>query len=439
MASFIHNITLNTISRILIALFSALSTIIIARAFGPVGKGVFTMAAFLPSLALNFGHFGLGNANTYFVAQDKEKTKKSFYNSFWLGLIIGYIFIVVFALLYRFYPEQILGKGDIGIRYFLLSLFTVPFVLWENFYQGIFVGKQEFKFFNLVSLLSKVLLFIGLILFACLLKLDMRVSVIYYLLLMILPAVIYTIYFFSKYGFPIEFDKEIFKQTISYGFRSYLACLLAFLILRSDIYILNYFRGLEEVGLYSLAVGFCDGILLLVSSITLVLFPKITENQEQALDLTLKVCRITSFIVGLIILICFIFGKLFISLIFGNQFLASLPAFYILLPAAYFWSLISFLTQFLASKGIPWPTVYLWLPGVCINIILNIIFIPQYGIVAAALTSLIAYFVTFILYFIYLQTFNKIHISNLVIPRLTDLKSIIQNIFKKYENQPTRI
>ncbi len=422
MASFVRNITLNTISRILIAIFSALSTIIIARAFGPVGKGVFTMAAFLPTLALNFGHFGLGNANTYLIAQDKEKTKKSFYNSFWLGLIIGYIFIVVFALLYRFYPEQILGKGDIGIRYFLLSLFTVPFVLWENFYQGVFVGKQEFKFFNLVSLLSKLLLFIGLIILACILKLDMRVSVVYYLLLMTLPAVIYTIYFFSRYGFPVGFDKEIFRQTISYGFRSYLACLLAFLILRSDLYILNYFRGLEEVGWYSIATSFCDGILLLVSSITLVLFPKITENQDQALDITLKVSRIISFIVGLIVILGLIFGKLFISLIFGKNFIAALPAFYILLPATYFWALTSLLTQFCASKGYPWISVMIWMPSLIINIVLNIIFIPAYGIIAAALTSLIAYFVTFVLHYIYLQKYKATSLFSILIPVKHEIK-----------------
>jgi len=427
MSSFTKNIAITFSSRFFAAIFAALATIIIARAFGPVGKGIFTMVAFFPSLALNLGHLGLGNANTYLIAQDKERTKKSFYNSFWGGLIIGWFFIIIFTLIYRFYPHEILGKGDIGTRYFLFSLITIPFILWENFYQGIFVGRQEFKFFNLISLFSKILLFVGLLILALVLKPDMRYSVFYYLFLMVVPAIIYSIYFLIHYGFPFEFDKQIFFKTVNFGIRAYLACLLAYLVLRSDIYLVNLFRGLKEVGLYSVAVGFADAILLIVSSTALVLFPKITENQEQSLDTTFKVSRVISFIIGTIVIISFIFARWLIPLLFGINFVASLPAFYILLPAIYFWSITSFLTQFFASKGYPWIAVFIWLPGLVINIILNIVYIPKYGIIAAAFTSLIGYFLTFVLHYIYLQKYSKTFLSMILIPKKQEIKNLIKN------------
>ena len=396
------------------------------------------MVAFFPSLALNFGHLGLGNANTYLISQDKEKSKKSFYNSFWYGLIIGWLFIAVFALIYRFSPTQLVGKGQIGSWAFYLSLFAIPFILWENFYQGIFVGKQEFKFFNLVILFSKILLFLGLIFLIYFFKVDLsniKIAIFYYVLLISFPAIIYSLYFFFQYGFPFEFDKEIFQKAINFGIRSYLACLLAFLVLRSDIYFLNYFRGLEEVGWYSLAVGFCDGILLLISSITLVLFPKITENQEQGLETTLKISRITSLILFAIILFSYLFGKPIILILFGEQFINSILPLYILLPAIYFWAITNILLQFLASRGIPWPTVYLWLPGLLINIILNFLFIPKYGIMAAALSSLLTYSLTFMFYFFYVRKFGKMRLSDLSIPKFPELKSIIKIITNKVTNK----
>jgi len=419
MPSFFKNITFTFSSRFLAAIFTSLSTILISRAFGPVGKGIFTMVAFFPALALNFGHLGLGNANTYLISQDKEKTRKSFYNSFWYGLIIGWFFMVVLALIYRFSPTSLVGKGQIGSWAFYLSLFAIPFVLWENFYQGIFVGRQEFKFFNLIILFSKILLFIGLVFLIYFYNINLsniKIAIIYYVLLMSLPAIIYSLYFVFQYGFPFEFDKEILRKTISFGIRSYLACLLAFLVLRSDIYFLNYFRGLEEVGWYSLAVGFCDGILLLISSITLVLFPKITENQEQGLETTLKVSRITSLALFVIIIFSYLFGKPIILLLFGEQFLNSILPLYILLPAIYFWAITNFLSQFFASKGFPWTSVLIWLPGLIINVILNIIFIPRYGIIAAALTSLLGYGLTFILHYFYLQKLKKTSIFEIIIP-----------------------
>jgi len=431
MSSFFKNITFTFSSRFLSAIFTSLSTILIARAFGPAGKGIFTMVAFFPSLALNFGHLGLGNANTYLISQDKEKSKKSFYNSFWYGLIIGWLFIAVFALIYRFSPTQLVGKGQIGSWAFYLSLFAIPFILWENFYQGIFVGKQEFKFFNLVILFSKILLFLGLIFLIYFFKVDLsniKIAIFYYVLLISFPAIIYSLYFFFQYGFPFEFDKEIFQKAINFGIRSYLACLLSFLILRSDIYILNYFRGLEEVGWYSLAVGFCDGILLLISSITLVLFPKITENQEQGLETTLKISRITSLILFVIILFSYLFGKPIILILFGKQFINSILPLYILLPAIYFWAIINFLSQFFASKGFPWTSVLIWLPGLIINVILNIIFIPRYGIIAAALTSLIGYFLTFILHYLYLQKYSKTFLSTILITNKQEIRNLIGKV-----------
>ena len=437
MPSFFKNITFTFSSRFLAAIFTSLSTILISRAFGPVGKGIFTMVAFFPALALNFGHLGLGNANTYLISQDKEKTRKSFYNSFWYGLIIGWFFMVVLALIYRFSPTSLVGKGQIGSWAFYLSLFAIPFVLWENFYQGIFVGRQEFKFFNLIILFSKILLFIGLVFLIYFYNINLsniKIAIIYYVLLMSLPAIIYSLYFVFQYGFPFEFDKEILKKAISFGIRSYLACLLSFLILRSDIYILNYFRGLEEVGWYSLAVGFCDGILLLISSITLVLFPKIIENQEQGLETTLKVSRITSLALFVIIIFSYLFGKPIILLLFGEQFLNSILPLYILLPAIYFLAITNFLSQFFASKGFPWTSVLIWLPGLIINVILNIIFIPRYGIIAAALTSLLGYGLTFILHYFYLQKLKKTSIFEIIIPPKKEIsKYLIKPItFRNY-------
>jgi O-antigen/teichoic acid export membrane protein len=430
MNGFAKNIITTFSSRFFSAVFAFCSTIIIARAFGPAGKGIFTMVAFFPTLALNFGHLGLGNANTYLISQDKEKTKNSFYNSFWYGLIIGSLFIITFALFYRLFPHELLGQGNIGTRYFLFSLFVIPFMLWENFYQGIFVGRQEFKLFNIINILSKVLLFCGLIVLIFILKWEMYFSIIYYLCLMMFPAFVYSVYFLKHYGFPFKFNKQIFSLGINFGIRSYLACLLAFLIFRSDIYLINLFLGLKETGLYSLSTGFGDALLLIASSVSLVLFPKITENQERGLAMTLKVSRIISFIIGSIIIFGLIFGGWFIPLVFGESFRASLPAFYVLLFAIYFWSIINFLGQFFASKGYPWFAIWIWLPGLILNILLNIIFIPKYGIIAAALTSLTAYLLIFILHFVYIQKYNKISFWQIFIPNkleILDLKQKIRN------------
>jgi len=78
------------------------------------------------------------------------------------------------------------------------------------------------------------------------------------------------------------------------------------------------------------------------------------------------------------------------------------------------------------------------LPGLILNIVLNFIFIPKFGIIAAALSSLLAYTLTFILYWRNLQPYKKVGIGTILIPTKDDiiiLIGYIKNFLnpKKYE------
>ena len=115
----------------------------------------------------------------------------------------------------------------------------------------------------------------------------------------------------------------------------------------------NFLRGLTEVGLYSLAVNFTDEILLIASSIALALFPHINERQEQSLDTTLKTTRILSLFLIIILGISAILVRPAILYFFGASFAGSLPPFYILTLAIYFLSICTIISQFFASKGFP--------------------------------------------------------------------------------------
>jgi O-antigen/teichoic acid export membrane protein len=67
---------------------------------------------------------------------------------------------------------------------------------------------------------------------------------------------------------------------------------------------------------------------------------------------------------------------------------------------------------------------------------LNCVFIPKFGIVAAAVSSLIAYILTFALYYRLLQEYGHIPLKNIFIPNKDDvilIKAMIKNMNKKYE------
>jgi len=58
------------------------------------------------------------------------------------------------------------------------------------------------------------------------------------------------------------------------------------------------------------------------------------------------------------------------------------------------------INQYYASLKFPIFIIWLWLFGLLLNIALNLIFVPKYGIIAAAVSSLITYFLIWLVSFI---------------------------------------
>ena len=74
----------------------------------------------------------------------------------------------------------------------------------------------------------------------------------------------------------------------------------------------------------------------------------------------------------------------------------------LLLPGVLLLTIFKVLNMDVAGKGKPWLSMTAMIPAVIINIVLNIMWIPQYGANGSALSSTISYSVAAILFlFIY--------------------------------------
>ncbi len=412
------NVSIIFIARILKAITLFILTVLVARSFGPEGKGILALVIFLPEFLYFLFHLGLGNASIFYLSNEQETEKKVFNNSFWQGIFLS-VFSVIGVLLLRLIYPNILGSG-VPKTFLLLSLLMVPFSFLESFFENVFAGKQEFKTFVRIIIIDRILLLISILIGFLVFKISLISVVIIFLINLIAQVSTYFIILIKKYGFPniLVFDFKYFRKAIDFGFRSYVACFLCYLVLRSDLYMLSVMKGVKDVGFYSVATNFIDAMLLLSASASSVVFPLISHNLEKSIYYIKKITGwISISSLGMVIL-SWIFGKTFIILFFGEQFAISVAPFFILLIAMYFWSLLSIVTQFFAANNYPWRAVYIWIPGVILNIILNVVFIPKYGMVATAWTSVLAYTLTFFLHVILLQKYERVNIIELIIPQI---------------------
>lgn len=391
------------------------STILISRYFGPEGKGIFVLMTTLPILTMNFGNLGMNNSNTYFVAKDINNTKILFYNSCWLGLVMSLIFIFAGLIIWKLNASVFFGSLD--TIFILMILIIIPFVLIESFFQGILIGQKKFIIFNIGQILPYILIVANLIIGRRSGYLNIFSTAIITTIALIIPAILYFLVLASQFGIKLVSDLAWIKKSLNFGFRSYLVASMSYLILRSDIYLVNIFLDVKNVGLYSLAVNFADALLLISNALIVVLFPYVVNNIENGLKIILKTSKILSLIILVILLLIVLMAKPIVTLVFGTAFLPALSAVYILLFASWLWSLVIILSLYFAVKEYPWSTIWIWLPGLLINLTINYIFLPKIGFMAAAWSSLIAYATTLGLHIYYLKKQNHLTLKSIMIPQ----------------------
>lgn len=146
---------------------------------------------------------------------------------------------------------------------------------------------------------------------------------------------------------------------VIFGLKSYLVCLFSYLVLRVDIYMLNIMKGLETVGLYSIATNFFDGMNLLASSTALVLFPLMSEKHTDSYNILKKGLKLVFFAIIPIAIFAIIIIKPAVLILFGKEFLPSVVPFCILSVSLIFWSMISIINQYYAS--LKFPLFIVWL------------------------------------------------------------------------------
>jgi len=188
------------------------------------------------------------------------------------------------------------------------------------------------------------------------------------------------------------FRWDVVRGLLGYGVQIYSFAILLYLNYRIDVFLVRSFLDLEKTGLYATAVGVGEMLWMVPNSLGRVLFPSIVRAQGSDRDrLTLAVCRNAFWVMFLLCGALALGRNLLVGFFFGREFLPAAPALLALLPGILAMSLQEILGTDLQGRGRPLPVTLAAAVGLALNVALNWIWIPRYGIVGAALASTVSY------------------------------------------------
>jgi len=151
--------------------------------------------------------------------------------------------------------------------------------------------------------------------------------------------------------------------------------------------------------------------------------------QAQADALLPKVSRLTVLLTGLVALALIPTAFIGIHLVLP-RFNDCLPAFYVLLPAVMSLSVSKVMSSYVAGRGRPGPISVGSIVAVCVNIAANLMLIPIFGIVGAALASLISYSVSAAILLVVACRLSNHHFWELLVPGVEEAKVLVAGVLR---------
>lgn len=418
----------STLGRQLVSGFLQLVTVvIIARVYGAEINGSYALALLLPSMLATFLNIGIGPANVYYLGSSQVTPRKALLTASKFVGLLSVIGLILGGLLVELKSETFFpGINPLALW---LGLLGFPISLMQGSISSVFQGLQKFKEFNLV-LLARPAIMLALVVSLVILK----NSELYLLVIAYLVAGAITLMFsywvLKKHigATRVELEGDYSKKAISYGYKAHLSNLMAFLNYKADIFLVNFFLNPASAGVYVIAVQLSEKLWIFSQAISTVLLPRLSElscDEEKRKQITPLITRFTLFLTVFLGVVFALVANIFISIVFGVEYIGALSPLLILLPGIVLASGSRILANDLAARGRPELNLYTAVIVVVCNVAGNLILIPTLGLTGAAIATTIAYCINFMLKLLLYMQFNRVALQDLIIINVNDLNGLL--------------
>jgi len=419
--TFLRDVTSVLSSNVFAIINGLLVSVILSRSLGPEGFGIYSAILVVPLIVMSFIQMGVRASAIYLIGNKKFDENVTVSNILILLGITSSVGMLVSILAF-----SVLNNENFTFTMILLVILVIPSRLANTYIGGIFIGKEQISRAYIFVWLTVLLNLVAVIFFVLIFKLDIKGALVSFLVSSYLVTIIVFRIIFREYKIRFRPNKKVIKDILSLGILFAIAFAIIQLNYRIDILILERLTNESEVGYYSLAVSITEKLWQLPLAIGVVLMSRTVNTTDQkAINIsTAKVLRVSMLAELLAALVLFIIAPFVIPLIWGQDFGPSVRMLQFLLPGILFISIYRILSSHLSGIGLPQISIYVFVPALVINIILNYIWIPKQGAMGAVLATNVSYTIATIAFVVVYSRIVKMPIGEMFRYRKSDFEFI---------------
>ena len=398
--------------------------IIIARYFGAEIYGLFSLALILITLFTSFASFGLIDGLIRFISFYRGKNQNDKIRYLFRYAIIFLAISSILSGLLLFALSQFISvrifhdaRLIIFLRFFSI---LVPLTLISNALLSVIKGYEKIGWYSFIAnIIQNVTKLLVLALF---IFLGFGVSAVIFSQILAVFSVLLAAYFVCRCLIVVIFQKshinkrskvQLKKDLFSYSWPIIFASILSSIFYWADSLSIGYFKTAFDVGLYNAAVPLLYLFNLIQEAFSQLFLPLVTKefsknNKSLVKELSKQVTKWVFIFSVPLFLILFVFPEQIIVLFFGQEFVLASSVLRILSIGGFLSFIVPVATSLIlmAGKSKLLLTNLIFATG--LNLFLNIMLIPMYGLNGAAIATSVSWTVMSLMLLIEAKKFTSI-------------------------------
>ncbi len=395
--------------------------IIVSRALGPQGRGEFavitTSALTLAMLAAT----GMPSALT----QAKAKRSRSIAELYSASILVGaggaVIAIVLAGAGYLLAGSRVLRLSQ--PRDLVWVIVVTPFLLVMSHWTVVAYLEDRIKEFGIAAITGATVFLLGAVILRLIGNLTSSTAIVLWAVASVVPLAVMLrprrVQFSGGLG-------AVITGLVRFSLRANIVTLALILVWRVDVFLVDWQRGLRELGLYSVAVALAEILLQVAVSARIALTPLQGSANERD-ELVGRICRISRVMLaglGLVALCAGLAAGGLVSLAYGSAFSEAAPALVWILPGVVALVLQGPVLDYLITEGRVKEVTAIAVLALLVNVVIDVVFLPDHSFVVAAIASTVAYVLSSSLCFLLFATQTGVAVSELVIVRRRDIAAL---------------
>ncbi|KFF05225.1 flippase [Flavobacterium reichenbachii] len=405
------NIFYNTLLSLSQILFPLITFPYVSRILGPNGIGQVGFVDSFTQYFILFSTLGIplyGVRELSKIRNENNKLSKLFTELILIHLLSTLIFLIIYSCSIFFLNDKGINTNLflIGAGILLSNVFIV-----EWYYQS----QEKFQFITKRTIFLRFIFVILLFLIVS----DKTDLVKYYALFLILNILnaAFNFYFILKSDLKLVYSNLNLTKHIKPLFLLMSCTVIGSIYVLLDNVILGILSTPESVGFYTSAIKIVKIPISLIGSFGIVLIPRLSESfsTNDLESIKYYINKSLHFVLTFGIPLCFgiaLTAKWTVLLISGNQFYPSIELVQYLAPIVVLISLNGiFFFQLFTPGGKEITMIIILSVSAFISVVLNLILIPKYAHLGAAITTTVTEFSVFLLSVFYSIKYFKIGIN----------------------------